>query len=77
MILAMGNRDNIIQISDRRLTKAGSIHEEDWGKSGSVVFPNGRFAFGFCGIAKVGKINTRELILDSLFDSGSPDYEIL
>ena len=76
MILVVGNRDNVIQISDRRLTRAGSVYEEDWGKSGSIVFPNGRFAFGFSGIARVDGVDIRRWILNSLYDLGSPDYEI-
>jgi hypothetical protein len=76
MIMSFGNRDNVIQVSDRRLTNNGLVIEEDWGKSGTIIFPTGRFIFGFSGIAKAQTIDIRRWLLESLYELGSPDYEI-
>lgn len=74
LILSLANRDNIIQMSDRRLTANGVVVDEDSGKSGTLFCTNGRFAFGFTGIARADNLEIRRWILDTLLESGPPDY---
>lgn len=77
MILSLANRDNVIQLSDRRLTEQGTVITEEHGKSGFLLCANARFAFGLTGIAKIGELMIRRWILDALLESGPPDYLIL
>ena len=74
MILALANRENVIQLSDRRLTTQGTVVEEEHGKSGTLFCGNARFAFGFTGIAQIAEIKIRRWILETLLESGPPDY---
>ena len=74
IILALGNRENVIQLSDRRLTSKGKIVDEEAGKAGVVSFNNGRFTYGFTGIARIGDLDINRWILDTLLEEGPPDY---
>jgi hypothetical protein len=76
MILTLANRDNVLLLSDRRLTAQGIVVDEESGKSGTLFCADGRFAFGFTGIARVVNIEIRRWLLDALYESGPPDYTI-
>lgn len=77
MILSLANRDNVIQLSDRRLTAQGQVMDEEAGKAGTLFCANGRFSFGFTGIARAAKLEVRRWILDALLESGPTNYMAL
>ncbi len=76
LILALGNVDQFIQISDRRLTRDGILVDDESSKSGYLYCRNARMAFGFSGLAKAGSFVTRDWLLDALAECGPPDYVI-
>lgn len=73
MIIAVANDEHIIQLSDRRLSSQLSVVDES-NKAGSFVSDDGRFVYGYAGLAKVGVFNTNKWILDTLLESAPPDY---
>lgn len=75
MILSLGNRDHLIQLSDRRLTAGCKICDEECGKSGVMFLADGRFSFGFTGIARTLGLEMRKWLLKALSDSALPDYQ--
>jgi hypothetical protein len=74
LVMVLGNRDQVIQLADRRLTAAGQVVDEDANKSGTVFFDDGRFTFGFSGIARALDVDVSRWLLDALRESGPPDY---
>jgi hypothetical protein len=76
LILALGNRDQFIQVSDRRLSSNGKPIDDESNKAGVLICPNARMAFGFTGLAAYETFKTQDFILDALTQSGPPDYQI-
>ncbi len=74
LILTLGNPDQFIQLSDRRLSSKGYPVDDESNKAGSLVCANARLIFGFSGLAKVGSFKTRQWMLNALYDSGPPDH---
>jgi SEC-C motif len=74
LILVLGNSDQMIQVSDRRLSWHGHLVEDESSKAGLLTCLNARLAFGFTGLAKFGNFCTRDWLLDALMDSGPPEY---
>ena len=74
-ILTLGNLDQVIQVSDRRLTSKQGPVDEEQNKTGSLVTADGRFAFAFTGLARVGAFNTRDWLIAALPECGAPTYE--
>jgi len=74
MILSLGNPDQFIQLSDRRLSSRGQPEDDESNKAGSLVCADARLIFGFTGLAGVGTFKTHQWILKTLVDSGSPDH---
>jgi hypothetical protein len=74
LILTLGNRDQFIQISDRRVTYgSGKSTEDEYNKAGVLVCRNARFIFGFTGLAAIGEFRTQHWLLDAIYASGPPD----
>lgn len=74
LILAAGNCDQFIQMSDRRLTKPdGSIVDDESNKSILLQCANARLAIGFTGLAGWGAFNTRKWLLSALNECSLPD----
>lgn len=73
LILTLGNSEQIIQISDRRLSWNGQLVEDESNKAAHLVCANARLAFGFTGVARWGGFVTRDWLLDAVFKSGPPD----
>ena len=74
LILAAGNSDQFIQISDRRLTREdGSIGDDESNKSILLRCANARLAIGFTGLAGCEVFNTREWLLSTLNECALPD----
>ena len=74
LIVALGNRDQVIQVADRRLTAKGIVVDEESNKCGTIFFDDGRFNFGFTGIARALGLEVNRWILEALHDCGPPDY---
>jgi len=75
IVLTMGNVDQIIQVSDRRLMSDGHLVEDEFSKGGVFVSSNARLAFGFTGLARYGDFNTHRWLLENLVKLGPPDFE--
>lgn len=76
LVLAVANRDYVIQLADRRLTADGGAVEEEAGKCGSLLCDDARLLFGFTGVARAGSFETQRWILDLLYACGAPDYAV-
>src|SRR6185503_2220130 len=75
-IFALGNREQFIQISDRRLSWDGVPKDEEFNKAGVLLCKDARHIFGFAGLAETKGFSTRRWLLDSLFDCSAPDYQV-
>jgi hypothetical protein len=75
-ILALGNSEQVIQISDRRLISNGRLYDDESNKAGILICSNARMAFGFTGLAQFGRFLTRDWLLDALFKCGAPNFSI-
>ncbi len=76
LILSLGNSDQVVQVSDRRLSANGKIIDDDSNKATCLVCQNGRFAVGYTGLATYGSFKTQDWLLETLFACASPDYAI-
>jgi|ERR1035437_653376 hypothetical protein len=74
LILTLGNSDQMIQVSDRRLSWEGNVVEDESSKAGLLTCSNARLGFGFTGLAKFGEFRTRDWLLDTLLKSGPPEF---
>jgi hypothetical protein len=77
LILALGNSDQVLQVSDRRLSWDGQLTDDESSKAGLLACQNARLAFGFTGLAKWRLFRTREWLLEALLKAGPPDYAAL
>src|ERR1051325_2606816 len=75
LILALGNSDQMIQLSDRRLSWDGQVVEDEASKAGLLICLNARLVFGFTGLAKAGDFKTRDWLLDAIQDCGPPAHD--
>jgi SEC-C motif len=76
MILALGNRDHISQLADRRSTSAGRIVSEEEGKAGALICADARMLFGLTGLARTAGFETRRWLLDAFYESSPGDGAI-
>jgi len=65
LIIAAGNPDQFVQVSDRRLTANGVVQDDESNKAIVLNCANARLSIGFTGLAKVGTFNTRDWILST------------
>ena len=76
LILTLGNKENVVQISDRRLTSNGRLVDDESNKCGAMFCLNARMAFAYTGLACWGSFSTPKWLLNALHDSGAPDFTI-
>lgn len=76
IIIALGNNDQIIQISDRRLSSNGALIDDESNKAGVLFCNNARMTFGYTGLARYGSFETIKWLLKSLHESATPEYAI-
>lgn len=74
LVLTLGNRDQVVQISDRRLSTNGKPIDDESGKTGVLFCPNARLAFGYTGIARFKSFDTFSWLLQALHDSAPPSF---
>lgn len=74
LIIAAGNTEQFIQVSDRRLTANGRLIEDESNKAIVLTCSNARLSVGFTGLARAGSFNTREWLLKKLNECAPPDY---
>lgn len=76
LILTLGNNEQIIQISDRRLSCDGRLVDDESNKCGVLFCSNARMAFGYTGLARWKNFITPDWLLKALHDSAPPDFTI-
>jgi hypothetical protein len=77
LVLALGNANQVIQLSDRRVSAGGRPVDDESPKAGILHCRNGRFAFGFAGLSQAGSFRTQHWLTDALYECGPPDYSAL
>ena len=65
LIVALGNTEQVIQISDRRLTCDGKLIDDESNKCGVLFCLNARMAFGFTGLARWKNFETTKWLFMS------------
>lgn len=75
IVLTLGNADQIIQVSDMRLSSNGRLIDDDAFKGGIFICSNARFVFGFTGLARCDGFDTERWLLENLVKSGNPDFD--
>lgn len=76
LILTLVSTNKIVQVSDRRLTLNGEIHESNATKAICVSCSNAHFSVGYTGVAEIDDKRTDYWIVDqisSTFSSGHQD----
>lgn len=74
LIVAAGNHDQFIQLSDRRFSIDGKISNEESNKAIVLFCANARLSIGFTGLAKYKTFKTQEWLLKSITECGPSDY---
>ena len=75
LVIALGNQDQVIQVSDRQLTDArGQPCVLPENKSTILNLLDSRFLVGFAGLARVGRFKTGRWILEALQDAAKDDH---
>lgn len=76
LIFSVGNSDQVIQLSDRRLSSNGKIWTEEANKAAVIHSAHARLALGFTGLAKAPGFDTFSWLLKELHLSAAPDFNI-
>jgi hypothetical protein len=74
LILALANRDHVIQLSDRRLSWNGKLVDDESNKAGVFIFNGVRAAYGFTGLARAEEFETSLWLNNVLFECAAPDF---
>lgn len=74
--LALGNADQIIQVTDRRLTDfSGKLFDDSSNKSGHAICDDAAFLYCFTGLATAGTAHTTsQWIMDALCDAAQNSH---
>jgi hypothetical protein len=76
LILALGNSEQMILVSDRRITGHPDLDSDESNKATVLVCANARFAVGYTGLAStVDGFTTEKWLLDRLKDAAAPTYD--
>ena len=79
LILGLANQQQVILISDRRLSADGKVVDDDrdeFNKAATFNLQDARLAVAFTGLARAGTFQTRRWLLAALLDSANPDYQM-
>jgi len=74
LIVAVGNHDQFIQVSDRRLSINGNIYNDESNKAIVLNCANARLSIGFTGLAEVHSFKTKDWILKTIHECAPEDY---
>jgi hypothetical protein len=74
LIIALGNRDQVMQISDRLLTIDGTLREDESNKAGTFFCADARLIYGFTGLARIGDFETNRWLIHILTQCAPPDF---
>jgi len=74
LILALGNRDFVIHVADRRLTRGSQVHDDDSSKGGVFTCDDAQMLFGFSGLASLPEGTTQRWLLSNLVECAGPDF---
>lgn len=79
MIITLGNMQNAILVSDRRLTMPDGSHNDESNKVFELITRDARMAIGFSGLAEAPSLGfrTRFWLPQALADVASPDHTIV
>lgn len=75
LIVVLSNEDQVIQLSDRRLSNDKNIVNEESNKVGFFEFENARFVYGYTGIAEYNKFKAKDWIISALTKSACQGYD--
>lgn len=75
LVLALGNMDQVVQISDRRLTDGrGKPCVLPECKGTILTLEDSRLLFGFAGLARAGRFRTGKWILEAMLKAATEDH---
>jgi hypothetical protein len=74
LVIAAGNPDFIVQLSDRQLTGSKGPNVLRANKAIVLDLADARFAVGFAGLAHAGRFRTEDWLLGALSAAAPPDY---
>lgn len=73
-VLVAANADQVIQISDRRITAwTGEILQEAYGKAGHLLCDDASVLYGFTGLASIGSFQTSAWLMEALQEASKRD----
>ncbi|MBI1877194.1 MAG: hypothetical protein HYR94_02990, partial [Chloroflexi bacterium] len=75
-ILCAANGDQVIQVSDQRLSWDGKVVTDNSNKATTLLCRNGRFAVGFTGLAGWKSFKTQAWLIDTFWSCAPPEYRI-
>jgi len=73
-VIALANADQIIQLSDRRLSWHGKTNDDSSNKAGHAVCDDVSFLYSFTGLAKIGSHETSTWLLDAFYDAAQKGH---
>lgn len=74
LAISLGNADQIIQVSDRKLTNNGQQVKESHNKTGHAVCDDASFLISYAGLATYLEHNTSIWLLDALYDAAQKSH---
>src|SRR6266496_2519895 len=72
----MGNLQQVVLVSDRRLTRNGVNFEDQSNKAFVFVCRDARLAVAYTGLAELGTFLTRQWLPEALMESAAPDFRM-
>jgi hypothetical protein len=74
LVIALANADQIIQVSDRRLSANGRLFDDSSNKAGHAICDDASFLYSFTGLARAGSHVTSRWLLDALYNSAQKKH---
>ena len=77
LILALTNLQQVVLLSDRRVTSNGKLiddNDDESNKAAVLDCRNARLAVAYTGLARAGKFFTNRWLPEALMDSAAPDF---
>jgi hypothetical protein len=74
LILALANPQQVVLLSDRRLTRNEHVIKDKSNKAAAFACRNARLAAAYTGLAQVGGLLTERWLPEALMESAAPDF---